>query len=360
MLGWLGYLIERGVFQYIVVSFLPVGHTHEDIDQVFSRLSVYLACHDALNMEQLHTAIRQSYQTREGQRADCEFWDRCANFSEWIRPYPTNFDGITRFRQFRFYKKDGDVRVQARNHTSEGEEWAGIRGQDAFTDVFRVVPPTRMTNVPDTQRRDIISEKLIDSQRKSILRLAKRRHIPEALIADVIEGMESVGNEDALPFNWDLSKLLNYEEPENVEMKDSDDDAEVAQPHPYEYELETVVVLKPEEESKNAFWLAKVVALGEDNHEGEYQMYWMQSKKDYGLYDYVRNSEGRASLDWVWEEAVQDRVGMCRKGRQLTAKSKVLVENWVERWSQEENTALNDFGIEPDAPIEREMEHDID
>lgn len=37
MFGFLGYLVQLGVFKVIVVSFLPVGHTHEDIDQMFSR-----------------------------------------------------------------------------------------------------------------------------------------------------------------------------------------------------------------------------------------------------------------------------------------------------------------------------------
>jgi hypothetical protein len=34
LLGFLGYLVHIGVFEEVVVSFLPVGHTHEDIDQV--------------------------------------------------------------------------------------------------------------------------------------------------------------------------------------------------------------------------------------------------------------------------------------------------------------------------------------
>jgi hypothetical protein len=119
MLGWLGYLIHTDQVRHIVLSFLPVGHTHEDIDQIFSRLSVYLSSHDALNMKQLHDAIRRSYQTKEGARANCSFWDRCANFSDWIKPHLESFEGISQYRQFRFYKVDGVVRVQA------GNPWSG-------------------------------------------------------------------------------------------------------------------------------------------------------------------------------------------------------------------------------------------
>ena len=40
--GYLDLMTEYGVFKDVKVSFLPVGHTHEDIDQFFSRISVWL------------------------------------------------------------------------------------------------------------------------------------------------------------------------------------------------------------------------------------------------------------------------------------------------------------------------------
>ena len=42
------YLIHRGVFKEIHVHYLPVGHTHELIDQMFSRFSVNLQYADAM------------------------------------------------------------------------------------------------------------------------------------------------------------------------------------------------------------------------------------------------------------------------------------------------------------------------
>ena len=42
LFGYLNLLVDCGVFESIEVSYLPVGHTHEDIDQFFSRVSVYL------------------------------------------------------------------------------------------------------------------------------------------------------------------------------------------------------------------------------------------------------------------------------------------------------------------------------
>jgi hypothetical protein len=42
LFAYLSMLVEYGVFESVEVSYLPVGHTHEDIDQFFSRVSVWL------------------------------------------------------------------------------------------------------------------------------------------------------------------------------------------------------------------------------------------------------------------------------------------------------------------------------
>jgi hypothetical protein len=46
-------LVERGVFQEICVYFLPTGHTHEDIDALFGRLSSHVRKHNSLSLQEL-------------------------------------------------------------------------------------------------------------------------------------------------------------------------------------------------------------------------------------------------------------------------------------------------------------------
>lgn len=38
LVGYCAFLVQCGLFKSVRVSFLPVGHTHEDIDRVFSRV----------------------------------------------------------------------------------------------------------------------------------------------------------------------------------------------------------------------------------------------------------------------------------------------------------------------------------
>lgn len=39
MVGFLVALVERGLFDSIELGFLPVGHTHDEIDSWFSRIA---------------------------------------------------------------------------------------------------------------------------------------------------------------------------------------------------------------------------------------------------------------------------------------------------------------------------------
>ncbi len=54
-------LVRWSVFQEVEVSFLPVGHTHEDIDQAFSTTSSRLKGKDAITLSDLHNELRNVY-----------------------------------------------------------------------------------------------------------------------------------------------------------------------------------------------------------------------------------------------------------------------------------------------------------
>ena len=54
IISYLSLLIEIGMFDRIKMNFLPAGHTHEDIDQAFSRIAVHLNRHDAIDTRQTH------------------------------------------------------------------------------------------------------------------------------------------------------------------------------------------------------------------------------------------------------------------------------------------------------------------
>ena len=57
---YLSYLIKCKIFNKIEISFLPVGHTHEDIDQLFSRISTYIEYRDIITMNDMFEHIHNS------------------------------------------------------------------------------------------------------------------------------------------------------------------------------------------------------------------------------------------------------------------------------------------------------------
>ena len=140
LLGMCGYLVYIGVTDRIVISFLPKGHTHEDIDQLFSRLVIALMCRDAKSVTELLSIIRQSYRDRNGKHTETEELTSVANLSDWIGQYLNRFDGLTRFRQFVIKKVDGHVVCRVRKDTVDGK-WSGIAHHTNLTKIFRTEPP---------------------------------------------------------------------------------------------------------------------------------------------------------------------------------------------------------------------------
>ena len=71
IVGYCGWLVDWKVFKKIIVSFLPVGHTHEDIDQFFSRLAIYLKCHNAPSRVALGQCVTQAYRLKNAYPLQC-------------------------------------------------------------------------------------------------------------------------------------------------------------------------------------------------------------------------------------------------------------------------------------------------
>ena len=59
--GYLNMLVESRIFQRVKVGFLLVGHTHDHIDQMFSRFSVTLRRKEFESLPSLIECIKKSY-----------------------------------------------------------------------------------------------------------------------------------------------------------------------------------------------------------------------------------------------------------------------------------------------------------
>lgn len=79
----LNALVSLQVFETVEVGFLPVGHTHEDIDQGFSVLSRHLRKNAALSLSSYTATVRKAF----SHRLDCpviEYVNLKHDYKAWL------------------------------------------------------------------------------------------------------------------------------------------------------------------------------------------------------------------------------------------------------------------------------------
>ena len=152
LFAFLALLVHYGIFKKVVLAFLPVGHTHEDIDQLFGRLSIYLRAYNAYTRGQLGMAALRSF-TFENQAPLIIHWDTIANYSTWVHPFLATENGtpstalLTQFRHFRFVNRKEGPAVQARMRMASPMDEDGWRGLQELTNQTYLFPSSQ--GIPD-------------------------------------------------------------------------------------------------------------------------------------------------------------------------------------------------------------------
>jgi len=134
-MAYLNMLVEKGIFKKIKVGFLLVGHTHDQIDQMFSRFSVKLNKQRAFRLDSLEEIIMDSYKPKP----EIIFVDEVADFKKFVndKDQPNHdsvpgkvlltLNGIRDQKQFRIRQVIGDdgfpkTEFHAK-HLSSTEDW---------------------------------------------------------------------------------------------------------------------------------------------------------------------------------------------------------------------------------------------
>ncbi len=134
-------LVEKGIFDKVRISFLPVGHTHEDIDQMFSRFAAALRIRDVYTPSEFAEVIKESFTPTPVVVPDPTIPD----FGTWFVSFSwNNWHGITSYRCFKLWRhhETQHAVVQARkrmvtagpHERSIGKKWAPPGGQRVFQD----------------------------------------------------------------------------------------------------------------------------------------------------------------------------------------------------------------------------------
>ncbi|XP_066267510.1 uncharacterized protein [Branchiostoma lanceolatum] len=137
MLAFLDMLVHMKIFREVQLSFLIVGHTHEDIDQMFSRIA------DKLRHQEAHTPEQLIHMMPECRKLRGMF-----NIRDWLRPHISNIKGHSQVGQFRFrLNKDNQDVVDMFYRKGEGRRWDKLNF--GMFKRSRAGKPVRPKGVPD-------------------------------------------------------------------------------------------------------------------------------------------------------------------------------------------------------------------
>ena len=215
VLAFLAILVEHGIFERVYVCFLPVGHTHEDIDQMFSRIAMALRGLDMRSREEMTRVIQRAY-TFEGEKPTVFHWTRIANLRDWLDPHINLPPGVMKFRHFRVGRsEEKGVMIQCRRkmRLDMEEDWRGVEDNTHRTFMFTTchgvpnfVADVERAALPHTCKRNTSKEavaELRDGMRKIAESLPCFTLAHQADCENIITMFEG----KPLPFHWNLRHI---------------------------------------------------------------------------------------------------------------------------------------------------------
>ncbi|KAL3688687.1 hypothetical protein R1sor_014996 [Riccia sorocarpa] len=129
LFAYLAMLLEKKVFTKIKLGFLLVGHTHDFVDQMFSRFSQALRRENAFTMSRLRSVIENSYDPKHVTTILTQTW----NFKHFIETEPKLFrtlNDIIQNQQYKFKVASAlEVRVWCKQFSTDNtwEPPVGVR-----------------------------------------------------------------------------------------------------------------------------------------------------------------------------------------------------------------------------------------
>ena len=125
MIAFIVWLVEIGWFVEVMLSMLPVGHTHIDVDQMFSTFSKYLDKHSVEWLYDLPSKIGDAYKSQQT-RPSASFLPVVYNWSGFFAPFVRNISGLNSAHLFIVKRlPSGKVGLKAKKWHSTDDHWTG-------------------------------------------------------------------------------------------------------------------------------------------------------------------------------------------------------------------------------------------
>ena len=253
-MAYVEMLVAAGVFVEVQVSFLPVGHTHTDIDQSFSSVSSYLRVQKAITMSDMLASLQECYSPR----AKAFEMTEVINFSKLCEETRCleNIEGISQYRYFKFFRalgpKEGiyfptccHAKVQLR------DEWEPIGLSNGTKSFLTTVPDLSRTPRMATIPPDDVLE--VNKHLSSVEERVRDRQ----KMAQLMELRDRIYTSRYIPFHWNLSQC--YEARGDYLNENQDERITVNVPDTFEYQHNAFVAVRPDGSDGYKFWIARIL-----------------------------------------------------------------------------------------------------
>jgi hypothetical protein len=125
LLAFFCWLVHCGWFFEVVVSFLPPGHTHVDVDQMFSTLAIWLLTNTVEFITGVVDALRKAFKYKKPTPTG-SFLEEVYNWKAFFGPHLHDVHGLTKPHVFLVrHLQDGRVGVKFKKWHSSTEGWVG-------------------------------------------------------------------------------------------------------------------------------------------------------------------------------------------------------------------------------------------
>ena len=316
LLSYLDALVRWNVFDCVEVGFLPIDHTHCDVDQCFSTTSDRLKYNDAITLSDLQNVVASCYneKTTVTNLKQLINWSGLCDKSKCYNVV----NQITQYRFFKFTRRSiGAEQQEGQQLLSEChvrsscvEDWRSLESDNKtgvktilkFVPELSTTPPERVSCPSGLEE----FEKKLDSERARIVTEVKMRSL--------VALKNQVFRDKSLNFHWNLSSIVETRnisgESDEVTPETVDRNVgEVTSNSLFSYALNSFVAVNTGgNRMDGGFWIGKVVEVhrGKQQRINTISVHWFEFYGSTNMYTgrykphLLSNGSSKKGTPWIY------------------------------------------------------------